>query len=197
MENLRLLEMRFSKTFNANPNVMSILSLVESHGDARFIDVNTSFERITGYQRDEIIGRFTTELGIWVAPEDLEKVRGMVLNQQEIRNLEINFRIKSGEIRVGLLSAETMEFAGDICLIVNVADITERKQIQKEMARLDRLNLVGEMAAGIGHEITTKENGTGLGLAVCYSIAARNNARIEVETGSTGTTFYVRFKIAF
>jgi signal transduction histidine kinase len=41
---------------------------------------------------------------------------------------------------------------------------------------------------------TTKEQGTGLGLATCYRIAERNNARIEVDTSSTGTTFFVRFK---
>lgn len=41
---------------------------------------------------------------------------------------------------------------------------------------------------------TTKENGTGLELAVCYSIVARHNAKIDIETGSTGTTFFVRFK---
>ncbi|HEX3011258.1 MAG TPA: PAS domain S-box protein [Syntrophomonadaceae bacterium] len=42
--------------------------------------------------------------------------------------------------------------------------------------------------------ISTKEQGTGLGLAVCYSIAARHNASIEVETGAEGTNFKVRFK---
>ena len=42
---------------------------------------------------------------------------------------------------------------------------------------------------------TTKENGTGLGLAVCYSIAARHNAKIEIETGADGTTFYIKFKV--
>lgn len=41
--------------------------------------------------------------------------------------------------------------------------------------------------------LTTKENGTGLGLAVCYSIAARHNAGIDYDTGPSGTTFYVRF----
>ncbi len=40
---------------------------------------------------------------------------------------------------------------------------------------------------------TTKEQGTGLGLAVCYSIAARHNAVIDIETGSAGTTFFIRF----
>lgn len=43
--------------------------------------------------------------------------------------------------------------------------------------------------------LTTKENGTGLGLPVCYSIAARHNARIDCETGPEGTTFYVRFPV--
>ena len=41
---------------------------------------------------------------------------------------------------------------------------------------------------------TTKDSGTGLGLAVCYSITARHNATIKLESGPTGTTVYVRFK---
>ncbi|MGE5417865.1 MAG: ATP-binding protein [Acidobacteriota bacterium] len=43
---------------------------------------------------------------------------------------------------------------------------------------------------------TTKENGTGLGLAVCYSIANRHNAQIKMVSDSTGTTISVRFKTA-
>lgn len=43
--------------------------------------------------------------------------------------------------------------------------------------------------------LTTKETGTGLGLPVCYRIAARHNATIEVETTDKGTTFYVRFNL--
>ena len=42
--------------------------------------------------------------------------------------------------------------------------------------------------------LTTKDNGTGLGLAVCYQIAARHGAKIDVETSSEGTTFYIKFK---
>ena len=41
--------------------------------------------------------------------------------------------------------------------------------------------------------LTTKDHGTGLGLAVCYGIARRHNATIEVETGSQGTTFFIEF----
>jgi len=41
---------------------------------------------------------------------------------------------------------------------------------------------------------TTKEDGTGLGLATCYRIAERHNATIDIETGPDGTTFNVKFK---
>nr|WP_315990563.1 ATP-binding protein [Desulforamulus aquiferis] len=44
--------------------------------------------------------------------------------------------------------------------------------------------------------ITTKDSGVGLGLATCYSIASRHNAAITCETSSSGTTFYVHFKIS-
>jgi len=74
----------------------------------------------------------------------------------------------------------------------------------KTFKESDRVVLaVQDQGKGIAPEVlerigtpffTTKDNSTGLGLAICYSIAQRHNARIDVETGSTGTTFYVRFK---
>ncbi|RYD06125.1 hypothetical protein N752_06235 [Desulforamulus aquiferis] len=42
---------------------------------------------------------------------------------------------------------------------------------------------------------TTKTEGTGLGLGICYSIASRHNAIIDIKTGEEGTTFFVRFKL--
>lgn len=44
--------------------------------------------------------------------------------------------------------------------------------------------------------ITTKERGTGLGLPVCYSIAARHKAEVRVETSDTGTSFFISFPLA-
>ncbi len=41
---------------------------------------------------------------------------------------------------------------------------------------------------------STKDNGTGLGLGVCYAIAARHRAKIEIETSPKGTTFFVKFQ---
>jgi len=152
-ETLRLSEIRFSKAFNASPNIMAILTVTDMYTDGCFVNVNESFTSITGYCREEIIGRTTSELNIWADPGDLVKIREMILKQEEIRNLEINFRTRSGEVRVGLISAEKIYFSDEPCILVNVNDITQHKHFEKEMARLDQLNLVGQMAAGIGHEI--------------------------------------------
>ena len=63
---------------------------------------------------------------------------------------------------------------------------------------------VADQGSGIADEIlhqlgtpflTTKDEGTGLGLAVCYSIAARHNAKIDVETSADRTVFNVRFNL--
>jgi len=40
---------------------------------------------------------------------------------------------------------------------------------------------------------TTKESGVGLGLAVCYQIAQRHHATIEIETGPEGTALHLKF----
>jgi len=61
---------------------------------------------------------------------------------------------------------------------------------------------VTDQGCGIAPEIrrriglpftTSKENGIGLGLAVCFSIAQRHNARVNFTTSKKGTTFFIRF----
>ena len=56
---------RFERAFLVSPNSMSLSTLREG----RFIDVNAAMLRITGYTREETIGRTSLEMGIWVNPE--------------------------------------------------------------------------------------------------------------------------------
>jgi two-component system sporulation sensor kinase C len=43
--------------------------------------------------------------------------------------------------------------------------------------------------------ITTKDTGTGLGLPICYQIAHRHNASIDINTSKQGTTISIQFKL--
>jgi PAS domain S-box-containing protein len=51
--------------FRGNPSGMVVTSLE----DGRLVDFNDAFTQLTGYEREEAIGRTTTELGLWVQPE--------------------------------------------------------------------------------------------------------------------------------
>jgi len=146
---LRSSEERFSKAFNGSPYPMAI-STIE---DGRFIDVNNSFLRATGYSRQEVIGNSATDLHLYMDPLDRANMLQAVMEQGSVRNMEIELCNKAGEISLCLLSVEMIELGGRQCLLVIGNDVTESRKMEKEMARLERLNLVGEMAAGIGHEI--------------------------------------------
>lgn len=339
---IRLSEECFYKAFNVNPIIMIISTL----DDGRIVKVNDAFCSITGYTPDNVIGKKTNDIRLFVNPADYFLMKQKLMTNQPVKNMEFGFYKHTGEPGQGLYSAELFDNYGEPCILSVMLDITELKQMEAEMARLDQLNLVGKMAASIGHEIrnpmtsvrgflqmfktryiededllnlmieeldranliiseflslaknkvvelkpenlneiigkllpliqaqaqrrdqdvkleqdklpdlmldkkeihqlilnmvnngleamaspgaviiktyleeeqvvlaikdeghgidrnllnklgtpffTTKEQGTGLGLAVCYRIANRHNAKIDIETSSTGTTFYVRF----
>lgn len=340
---LKLSHDLFFKIFQCSPLLMAITTCE----DYRCIAINESFTQSTGYPREDVINRTIEELDI-LPKEEIIRFKSLI-RQGANRNLEFNLRTKAGESRLVIISTDFVNFNNQQCLLWQMTDVSEMKSLRQELVRLGELNLVGEMAASIGHEIrnpmttargflqmlggkpecqtykeyfdliieeldrantivteflsmaqlksnthsshsinqiietllplikadglirdisvetslgkipdlplvekeirqlilnltrnamesmpscgtikintyieesevvlsvvdqgsgikpelinklgspflTTKENGTGLGLTICYGIASRHNAVISVDTGAQGTTFYIRFK---
>ena len=342
-------EEQLHKLSSALEQSPSIAVITDNSGNIEY--VNKKFTGVTGYHPLEVIGRNMFEQQYGQSPEEYKQILDIVNSGKEWRG-ELLSKKKNGEYYCEYVSISLFRNVNGVVthLLKMAEDITERKRMEMEMARLDRLNLIGEMAAGIGHEIrnpltavrgllqlysgreelanyretfdlmideldranniiseylslaknkvveleerslnaiienifplitadaiitdkcvekvlgdipalyldekevrqlvlnlvrngleamppggnltlktfaqgnevimavqdqgqgiapevlekigtpffTTKENGTGLGLAVCYSIATRHNAGINVETGPTGTTFEVRFRV--
>jgi len=133
---LRLSEERFSKAFNTSPLPMYISKL----GDRRLIDINKSFLHVFGFCHQEVIGRTPEELFIWANPEEYARIDSIFTEQGTLNNIEANFRTKSGGMRVGTLSSEIIEVAGEKCILSVINDITELKQseaaLQAERQRL-------------------------------------------------------------
>ena len=111
---------------------------------------------------------------------DLGEIPEFHFDEKEIRQLMLNLA-KNG--------IEAMPSRG--CLTI-------RTYMQNDEVVLAVEDEGGGISPGIIDKIgipffTTKENGTGLGLATCYSIAARQNAKISVESREGKTTFSVHF----
>ena len=107
-------------------------------------------------------------------------VPDLYLDDKEIRQLILNL------VRNGL---EAMSPGGELTIYTSLVsdDVVLAVQDQGRGIEKDVLDKLGTPF------YTTKSNGTGLGLAVCYSIAERHNAAINIQTGPVGTTFEVRF----
>jgi signal transduction histidine kinase len=117
----------------------------------RYIDVNKSFAFARNQSRHEIIGKTPIELGS--PSEEVNKVFRCLREQGSIENFEVTIPKQNGIHGKALLSAEIVEIDGQLCGLFDYTEITEIKKMQADIARLDRLNLVAQMAAGIAHEI--------------------------------------------
>ncbi|MHB1125719.1 MAG: ATP-binding protein [Bacillota bacterium] len=118
-----------------------------------YLDINESWEQNTGYNREEVIGKTPDDINLWTKDVNYLETRETIKGQGRLGNYEAILTTRAGENRHILGSSEIIEIEGEKCILTILNDITERKKIEAEMARLERLNLVGEMAAGFGHEI--------------------------------------------
>jgi len=85
-------EKKFSKAFQSNPAALTIADLTTSS----YLEVNEAFEQITGYRRDEVIGKSWDELKFWTDLSSRDEALTRLLKDGVLRNWEFGFR-KKGE----------------------------------------------------------------------------------------------------
>ncbi|KUK84679.1 MAG: Signal transduction histidine kinase, nitrogen specific, NtrB, partial [Desulfofundulus kuznetsovii] len=147
-EALRLSEECFSKVFRANPVSMSLIALA----DEKIIDTNEVFIENCGYSREEVIGHSFLDINL-INSIDYSRIIERIKEHGHIYNYELEYCKKSGETGTGLYSGVLINLRGQPCLLTLVNDITVLRKFEKEMLRLESLNLIGQMAGGIAHEI--------------------------------------------
>ncbi len=106
---------------------------VTSQPDGRYLDLNEAFASITGYPREEIIGRTNAELGIWIDPEDNASILSTLESEGWLQNREVSLRLKGGDHSTALVSLTTMETNGRPCVLGVAVDITKRKRMEEAL----------------------------------------------------------------
>jgi len=148
----------------SHEQLMHIASIVESTDDAiltlnlqgKILTWNKGAEKMFGYRADEIIGQ---SILLLAPPERQKEITDYILPQiargGKIYNYETIRKTKSGKsIHVSTTVSPLIDKNGKVTGVSSIIrDITLTRKLEQELMRLERLYLIGEMAAGISHEI--------------------------------------------
>lgn len=154
-ETLKKTENKFTKLFQATP-CWNLLAMVS---DGCILEANDTFFNSSGYTRQEVIGHTGFEFGLFVNPNDREDVLKEFFRTGRLSDFPIKFKLKNGEVRDFLWSAETVDIGDELCWVSAILDITQRKRAETEKNRINQLAaeqekhaLVGRLAGKMAHD---------------------------------------------
>ncbi len=137
---LRESEEKFSRMFQAAPVLVGLTELETG----RFLDVNDEAVRVSGFSREELIGKTSVELG-WFAADDRQRMLGLLREGGRVTGLDIKVRTKRGEVLDALFSAEVIAIGGQQRLLSITEDITERRWAERALRESEaRFRLLAE-----------------------------------------------------
>lgn len=153
-------EEKFRKAFLMTPDSININRLK----DGLYVSVNKGFTSIMGFSETEVIGKTSVEINIWKNSKDREKLVRDLKTDGFVENMEAEFCMKDGTVKIGLMSAALIELDGVPHIISVTRDISDRKREEAELIKAkekaeesDRLK--SAFLANMSHEIRTPMNG--------------------------------------
>ena len=136
IEQLQELKLELSKSeelfwqvFQTSPDGICITRM----SDGIFVEVNKSFEKMTGYTRKELIGHSVFDFNMWVNMGDREKMTRQLKNKGFYTNMESDFMVKTGTLQRGLISVSIMNINEEPHMITVSRNITRIRQAEQEL----------------------------------------------------------------
>jgi two-component system sensor histidine kinase/response regulator len=124
---LRESEATLRKILESSPDAVCIY---DARG--RYVHVNQEFVRLTGFSREECIGKTFWELGVWPDRESADRLRAAVV-KSEVRNWQATFRARDGRPIPSLISAVMVDLEGQQCCLTISRDISDLKSTELKL----------------------------------------------------------------
>jgi PAS domain S-box-containing protein len=148
-------EEKFTKVFMTAPGGLSLTRM----SDGLVIDLNSGFSEISGWDRSEVIGKTSKDIGFWIDPEQREGLMEDLRAGRDILHREFNFRHKNGSSRTGIYSARSIQMDGEAHILFVMQDITDRRRLEEDHRKLEqqlyqsqKMDAIGQLAGGVAHD---------------------------------------------
>jgi PAS domain S-box-containing protein len=151
-------EIRRISDFQANLINNSLDGIVAGNKEAKIVIFNSSAQRLTGYQEEEVIGRLS--LQELYGPEVVEKWRTnwcQVQRPAEEENgtyLDTTIRAREGEeIPIRLIGTTLLQEGQVMGCVTFFQDLRDIRRLEKQLVQAERLAAIGQTSATIAHAI--------------------------------------------
>ena len=119
----------FEQLFQGSPTLMALASLP----DRVISKVNRKFLSVLGYEREEVEGKTSLELGLFANAEEHAAISEEVRLTGHVPEMSMQVRCKDGSLRDGLFSGEVILIQGESFLLSRMVDITELKRVERAL----------------------------------------------------------------
>lgn len=123
-------EEKYRAAFMTSPDSVNINRI-----DGLYVDVNEGFCNLTGYTREEVIGKLSSEIDIWAVPEDRLRLVESLQREGKMENLESQFRCKNGSVKTALMSARLITIQNQPHILSITRDISSKKAVEEQLIR--------------------------------------------------------------
>lgn len=145
-------ETKYRTAFKTSPDAVNINRL-----DGLYVDINDGFTQLTGFTREDCIGKLSSEIDIWANPADRERLVAGLKKEGRVDNLEASFRFKDGTVKTGLMSASIIHLNDEPHILSVTRDISDRKQAEETLREQKELMELITQTSPIGIAVVDSE----------------------------------------
>lgn len=146
-------EQRFEQTFNVNPAPAVICRL----GDHRYVKVNQGFLDLTGYTRDEVLGRSLYDIDVLHDAADADTAKERLREGRTIPQMQADLLLPDGGRKLVIVAGQPIDLDEQPCMLFSFADLEPRRQAENELRHSEERFVRTFRLAPVGMAITTRD----------------------------------------